>query len=134
MGALSARDSPSMPIPYDGSRYRDFSPVSLLDQRMDIGVAGHALRIGVLGEGAEALAERLVVGVRQLALAAKVNHLVAEQCVANLRELLGAHRGNLNADNFRAHSGRERPDSDMPIFGRAIIELTRRMQVHVSEP
>src|ERR1700735_1895044 len=94
--------------------------VGLLDQRVDIAVAWHALRIGVLGEWAEALAERLMVGVRQPTLAAKVNHLVAEQCIANLRELLATDRRNLNADDFRAHGGRERPDFDMAIVGRAI--------------
>src|SRR5271163_2728222 len=108
--------------------------VGLLDQWVDIAVAGHALRIRVFGERAEALAESLVVGVRQFALTAKVNHLVAEQCVANFRELLGAHRGNLNADNFRAHGGCERPGFDMAILGSVIVELTCRMQVHVADP
>src|SRR5271156_49921 len=107
---------------------------SLLDQRVDIAVAGYALRIGVLGKRTKAQAERLVVGVRQFALAAKVNHLVAEQRVANFRELLAAHRGNPNADNLRAHGGRKRPGFDMAICGRAIIELACRMQVHVSKP
>src|ERR1700733_15206262 len=103
-----------------------FRPVvGLLDQRVNIAVARYALRVGVLGERTEAQAERLLVGVRQLALAAKVNHLVAEQSVANLRELLAAHGANLNAGNFRAHGGRERPGLDMTILGGAIVELTR---------
>src|SRR5580658_853489 len=108
--------------------------VGLLDQRVDIAMAGHTLRIRVLGERAEAQAERLVLGVRHPALSAKENHLVAEQCVANLFELLAADSGDLNADNLRAHGGRERPRFDMAIFGRVIVELTRRMQAHVSEP
>ena len=104
--------------------------ISLLDQRVDVAVAGHPLGVGILGKRTEAQAEFLVIGMRQAALAAQVNHLVAEQRVAKLRELLAAHRGNSNADNFSAHGGRQRPGFDVAIVGRVIVELTRRMQLH----
>src|SRR5665213_1435130 len=87
--------------------------VGLLDQRMHITMARHALRIGVLREGSEAQTEGLMGLVRE-PLAPKINHLVTKQCVADFLELRVANFPSLQVTNFGAHGGTQGAHLDMP--------------------
>src|SRR5215469_16060330 len=81
--------------------------ILLLDQGLYGGMAGHAFGIGILRKIAEAQTERLLIAMGD-GLVAEIDHLVAEEGRADLRELLGAEGGEIDAANLRAHCGGER--------------------------
>src|SRR5580658_4799869 len=103
--------------------------IGLLDQRMHIAMARHALGVGVLRERSEAQAEGLMGLVRE-PLAAKIDHLVTEQRVADFLELGVRDLRRLQVADFGAHGGTQGAHLDMPVVGRVVIELSGWMESH----
>jgi len=85
--------------------------------------------IGPAAERAEAQAETLLVAVRQF-LVAQVDHLVPEQGMTNLLELVRSNRCRIDAAYLHTHRRRQRPRFDMPVSGRVVVELACRMKSH----
>jgi hypothetical protein len=108
--------------------------VRLLDQRLHLRKARDALRVGILGERAEATAERGLVAVRHPLLAAKVDHLVAEQRGFDLGERGIADVRAIDARDLRPHRGGERPHVDVLVRDRRIVEMLVRREDHGSLP
>ncbi len=103
--------------------------VGLLDEGMDVAMVRHARGVGVLGEGAEAEAEALVLAVAQL-LVPQVDHLVPEQGRAHLFELLVRHARDVDAGDLRAHGGRQGLHLDEVAGLGGVVELVGGMQPH----
>ena len=104
--------------------------VRLLDQRLHLGKSGHALGIGILGKGAEAAAEGGLVTMRHPLLAAKIDHLVAEQRRFDLGKGGVADVRAIDARDLRPHRGGERAHVDVLVRDRRIVEMLVRRKDH----
>ncbi len=82
-----------------GAEHHGGPVVCFLDQRLHFAKAGHALGVGIFGEGAESPAECMLLCMADV-LFAEVDHLVAEQRVLDFRELcIGDMRNVDTADS-----------------------------------
>ena len=90
---------------------------------------GHASRVGVIREWAEAAGECLVLRVAN-ALIAEENHLVAEQRVLDFGERVVTEIGDIDAADFRPHGGGEWDRFDVPVTCGGVVEAFVRMKLH----
>src|SRR5262249_57584492 len=87
---------------------------------------GDGWGVGILGERAEAPAERGLIGMRHVLLAAKVDHLVSEERRLDLGKRGVADVRAVDVRDLCSHCGGERADVD--VFGghRRIVEVLVR--------
>ena len=105
------------------------SVVGFLDERLHLAESRHAVGIGILREVTEAAAEGMMFRVADL-LAAEIDHLVAEQCVLDLGELRIGFTADAHSQDLGAHGSGQRPDLDVSVRARAVVELASWMQEH----
>ena len=103
--------------------------VGLLDQRLDLQVAGHAIGVGIFREWPEQGTEGMLFRVAHL-LALEIDHLVAEQRVADFLELRIRYVGDIHAAYLGAHCRCQRQGLYVPVLAGVVVELAVGMQEH----